>query len=192
VSIPPTLAAQLASLTQSLDEPGDLEANVHALAQHLSVAVGSYLGLTMAVVVDGYEISFTVHEDTDRIRQIANSLRIPLDGHAGADPGSSLVLYAANPGAFVDLAADLGFALGLGPDSLQLDGHLHAPPPGFDPAGLAIQSTINQAVGVLIDRGHTAESARAEMRRPTDRGSGDLLTAANRILDSNPPRPPTL
>ena len=157
MDVSPTLSADLAALTQSLGEPGDLESSVRALAHHVAAGVASYLGLTMEVVADGFEISFTVLEHADSIHKIANSLRIPLDRNSGAGAGSSLVLYAANPGAFVDLAADLSFALDLGPDALQLDAHLHAPSPEFDSIGLAAHSTINQAIGILIDRGHTPD-----------------------------------
>lgn len=189
--ISPTLVALLAALTQSLDEPCDLESNVRALARRVATAVASYLGLTMAVVADGYELSFTIREDIDSMPEIGNSLRIPLDDLSGGESGSSLVLYAATPGAFVDLAADLSFALGLGPGVLVLDAHLHAPLPGFDPAGLAAHSTINQAVGVFIDRGHTVESARDELRRRAAHGSIDLVAAANQVLLATPRQPRT-
>jgi hypothetical protein len=105
------------------------------------------------------------------------------------ETGSDLVLYAATPGAFIDLAADLNYALGLHPAALTLDDDLTEPVSGTGITGLTSQSTINQALGVLIDRGHTPEAARQELNRLAALDSGQLHHAADAILRSTT-RPP--
>lgn len=189
----PTLAAQLAALTLALGEPGDLEATVRALAHHVKTAITSYLGMTVAVIADGYRISFTVREDSGPVPAVAASIRIPFDGGAGPDAGSSLVLYAAAPDAFVDLAADLSYAWGLRPGMIAIDSHLVAPPAGSDMSGLSAHRSINQAIGILVDEGHTVASAREELNRLADRRGGDLQDAAQRVLAraARPPNEPT-
>jgi len=100
-----------------------------------------------------------------------------------------VVFYAGRPGAFVDLAADTRFAYGLDGDVV-LDGHLahldraarvH---PGVN--GSDETRVINQAIGVLIERGHLPGEAHEELlRRAADHGRGlagaaaDLLTEAD-------------
>lgn len=95
-----------------------------------------------------------------------------------------MVLYAATPGAFVDLAADLAWVLRLEPTALALDQHLVVPVSSDGLVGLAEHATINRAIGVLIARGHTPASARGELRRQADLDSGDVPAAAQRVLDS--------
>ncbi|MDP9094783.1 MAG: hypothetical protein M3N95_18055 [Actinomycetota bacterium] len=101
---------------------------------------------------------------------------------SGAHGSSSLLFYAADPGAFVDLAADLSFALGLELSDLVLDRHLTLPRHGEGIDGFEFWSGINQAVGVLIARGHTPESARTELHRLADSDSGNLHDAARAVL----------
>lgn len=45
-------------------------------------------------------------------------------------------------------------------------------------------SVINQAIGVLIGRGHTPAQARRELDTQADRGGTDRHTAARFILDT--------
>ena len=159
-----TLAADLAVLTQALDDPGiDLEAELRAFIADLTHAVGSYTGLTMTIALDHHEISFIVQEDAPS--EPATSLLIPLLAIASDEVAGTLLLHAATPGAFVDLAADLSYALGLDPANLVLDGHLAPAAPSARVTGLDDYATINRAIGVLMDHGHTRRSARAELHR---------------------------
>jgi hypothetical protein len=102
------------------------------------------------------------------------------------------VLYATTPGAFVDLAADLAWVLEVQPSALVLDRHLVLPsPPAQGVVGLREHATINRAIGALIERGHSPESARAELHLHADLDSGDIPAAAQRILDGlHPPAQP--
>ena len=83
------------------------------------------------------------------------------------------MLYAANPGAFVDLAADIDYLHRQGQPS---DGHGPRPavaldidlPPitlvsGF--LGLTEYETVNRAIGMLIQRGEEPAEARATLHR---------------------------
>jgi hypothetical protein len=102
-------------------------------------------------------------------------------------------LYARRPGAFVDLAADLSWLGGDGLSSVPLDDAL-----GVDldssPTGLAQASTINQAIGILIERGFNPAEARGELDDLAARSHRDLSTAAQSVVDAvtDPRRLPTV
>lgn len=180
MDLPAALAADLALLSAAIqDSDGDLETTLRSFAADLRRSVGSALGLTVTIALDGHEISFTLSE---RVAEAKTSLCIPLPAVAGSEAGSSLVLYAATPGAFVDLAADVAWALALDPSVLLLDQHLAVPMTSDAVIGLRGQATINQAIGALIELGHTPESARAELLRRADR-DGDVTGSAQRVLD---------
>lgn len=181
MDISAAIAADLALLTQTLDDPGiDLEAALRTFTADVRRAVASYTGMRMTIALDGHEVSFTVHDDTTI--QSATSLLIPLAALTTAEATSTLLLYAATPGAFVDLAADLSYALGITLDPLVVDGHLNPPVSSDGVTGLDEHSTINQAIGVLIGRGHIPESAREELHRLAAHDHGNLRAAAEFLL----------
>lgn len=178
------LAAELAMLSGALQEPdGGLERRLETFADDLNHSVSSYLGLTVTIAVDGHEISFSL---TERAGDAETSLCIPLPAVAGSEPGSTLVLYAATPGAFVDLSADLAWALGVDQTDLVLDANLAVPMTSDVVSGLREHATINRAVGVLIEDGHTPESARAELRGRAEHDGVTLTASAQRVLDDLP------
>jgi hypothetical protein len=180
------LAADLKALTEVLDRPGvDLEALLHAFADDTKRAVDSYLGLTMTMTVDTHPVTLSTMDSTNA----ATSLRVPLDGLGAIEPGSVLLLYADKPGAFIDLAADLTFALGMPPDTLTLDDDLSPArqPPGVD--GLLEQSRVNQALGILIDRGHLPGSAHAELHRLARDARATLPAIAAHLIATTQPGP---
>ena len=194
MDISAALTADLAALTHALDSDIDLESQLHTLVGDVKAAIASYLGMTLTLLTDGHEISFTVHDEgaaeLGHRREVTASLRIPLELGPNADRGGYLVLYAATPGAFVDLAADLAYAQTLGAETLTLDGHLSAIDHHGGIIGLAEYSSINQAIGVLIDRGHTPDSAREELDRLAAVGNHAVPVAAEQLLASLPRRPP--
>ncbi|WP_157845273.1 ANTAR domain-containing protein [Pseudofrankia saprophytica] len=106
-------------------------------------------------------------EDDAEREDIRASLRmsLPPSTPAAEDPAAttSLILFAAAPGAFLDLATDLSWLTndsgGLGTTGFVLDEDLTVPRDPAAPSGLKTQSTIDQAVGVLIGRGNTPEQA---------------------------------
>lgn len=188
MDVPAALAADLGLLSAAIqDSGGGLEPGLRSLVKDLRRAVGSYLGLTMTIAVDGNEISFTLSEPTEA----ATSLRIPLPAVAGSPAGSALVLYAATPGAFVDLAADLAWTLALDPSALVLDEDLGMPVSSDGVIGLREHATINRAIGALMERGHSLHSARTELHRRAAPHSGNVPAVAQRILNGlrRPPLP---
>lgn len=180
------LAADLAALTEMLDESDiDLETQLDAFTAGVKLAASSYLGMTMTIAVNGNQVSFTALEDAAmRTAAIATSLLIPLSAVSGAEPGSTLVLYAAAPGAFVDLAANLDYALRLHHTALVLDDYLAAPAngAGSGASGLEGAATINRAIGALITRGHTPKSAREEMAQFASLDGRGILAVAEKVL----------
>lgn len=183
MDISAALVADLATLTQALDEPNlDLEGGLRAFTADLDRAVPSYLGMTITIALDGRDVSFTVRDDTARRRVAGTSLLIPLAAVTCVDAASTLLLHAATPGAFVDLAADLSYALDIDPALLVLDGNLDPPADSAGVTGLDEQVAINQAVGILIAHGHTPESARQELHRLAADEHGGVRAAAEYLV----------
>ncbi len=159
--IPAALAVELDLLSFALPEPvGDLGVEVEQAITAVRLAVRSYLGMTVTVVVDGCPSGFTVF-DTAGGEGIAASLRIPMAVLGVCHPASSIVFYAATPGTFIDVAADLAYALHVEHATFTLDRHLS--PPTL--TSVAEMGRINQAVGILIDRGFTPPHGYTEITR---------------------------
>lgn len=186
MDISAALAADLAALTEGLgDSQVDLETQLGSLAGDLAHAVASFTGLTITIRLDDQTVSFSARAAAGvGIAATETSLEIPLSTLAEVQGGSSLVLYAAVAGAFVDLAAELSYILDLDPQVLVLDQHLPvaATPDGAGMAGLEEYSMINQAIGVLIARGHGPDSALEELRRLAAVDGGALSAGAAAVL----------
>jgi hypothetical protein len=186
MEIPAALAADLKALTDALDEPGtDLETLLRTLAADARSTVDSFRGLTMRLIIDGYPITLTTMDPVD----VGASLRMPLKALCDVEPGSELLLYADKPGAFVDLAADLSYALRLTPDAVILDDDLN---PASSPAGiggLTEMSHVNQAIGILIDQGHLPRNARTELERLAHQAETTVHAAAEHLIRTTLGRP---
>lgn len=200
MDLPTDLSSHLDVLAQSIGFGDDsaIRDAMTALAADLRTAVASYLGLRLTLVLDGWPVTLTAFGDIDGVRP-TTSLRIDLSSMGpGFDPESRIVLYAGRPGAFVDLAADLAFQqrhrAGVGAETAA-DGSRngHQPTIALDadlpPAsvisglsGLTEYVMINQAVGVLIDRGHSSDHARAALRRAAARYGLALPDYAARLV----------
>lgn len=117
---------------------------------------------------------------------IGSSVLLSLPGHgahvAGLAPVVVLVLYAAVPGAFVDLAADLAWITGQDNTDFHLDEHLDLPTGAPAETSLAAMSMINQAIGVLLGRGRTPDQAAHDLTVLAATSRGDLSTAAAAVL----------
>ena len=169
----------------------ELGARLDAVVQAMRAAVRSYRGMDLTAYDGDQPVSLAAFLDTDD-RAVTTSLRLPLAlVGAGSHPDSRVVFYAATPGAFVDLAADLDYALsasmafrgprsgvtdrpdGDGHDMGHRDGHgsivLDADlPPRTMTSGLTgvdEVSTVNRAVGMLIAQGHPPDEANHTLRR---------------------------
>lgn len=178
------LAADLVDLSSSVGLNSDTVAEpLEALTRDLRIATDAYLGLQLVLFDQGYPLTLTAFAPGTEQGQIRASLRLPwalLNRSTGQraaadDAASTLTLYASRLGTFVDLAADLTYALrtpdpprgeptpSSGPSTIRLD---HDLTPitllsGFVGPGEA--STINRAVGFLIGQGSDADEARAEL-----------------------------
>lgn len=217
MDLPTALLRDLLDLSASVDGRGDLGARLTALVAALRAAVPSYRGLYLTVHDNGQPVSLTSFQPTVD-GDITTSMRLPFTALAPAfDSKSRVIFYAAAPGAFVDLAADLGYALqaptiqsvaspdltedsetvvrhvdGRRSDGQQIDGEgvgviaLDADLPPHTLVsqwtGLHEVSTINQAVGMLIDRGHDPDDAHAALRRHAAAAGVDTHTYAARLL----------
>lgn len=200
------LVADLSTLTEALDEPEtDLARTVSQLARTAKEAVGSYLGLTIVATTGGSQVNLTALEDSVESEDIRTSLRFPLNTtstrhadtgfaesvRADNEPGIELILYAGNPGALVDPAADLRWLTGRSPSEFVLDADLFVADHNDE---LARRSWTNRAIGILIGRGYTPEQAEQQLRPVTsqtvwDHPAADQLLTA--LLDTvQPPAGP--
>jgi len=201
----------LSSSGISLDDDASddaLDESLAAFTAVVEVAVPSYLGLQMMIGQNGQPVTLT------RItphRTMATSVRLPLTALGPRfDPGSRVTLYAADAGAFVDLAADLSYALHLptctnrstdvggsdGDDQrrgevgsdrrITLDADMPPSPLAsgvYELFGLSELSTINRAVGVLIGNGHHPDHAADALRRDAFRDGLEPHSYAARLLE---------
>jgi hypothetical protein len=205
VDFPTVLLRDLLQLSSHVELDDDaLGAPLVSLVEGLQAAVPSYRGLHLTIIDTGHPVSLTAFLPLDDGDSLKTSLRV---GFAALGPGfdgkSCVVFYAATPGAFVDLAADFGYALDtpiVTPSSparstdntdgdgqrphgrrngdsqhhpARRDGHhlivldADLPPPTTRSGliGLDELSTVNRAVGILIDQGHHPNQAHATLRR---------------------------
>lgn len=181
-----------------------LDASLAAFTADIEAAVPSYLGIQLTILQNGHPVTLT------RItshRTATASLRIPLTVFGpGFDPHSRITLYAATAGAFVDLAADLSYALHVptstdrftdagssegddqgngqvdGNRRITLDADVSPNPPVSGVSGLSELSTINRAIGVLIGRGQHPDLASHTLRRQAIREGLEPHRYAARLL----------
>ena len=186
MEINPALAVELAVLTEALDDPGaDIAENLVRLATDARAAVASYRGLMVLIPGADPPIAFTAFDDGAETGDIRTSLMLAsATVNDDSLPRVSLVLFAAVPGAFVDLAADLTWMTGQPLTFVVLDQHL--PVRVDDHAGDTLQkaSVINQALGVLIGRGCTPEQADLELAALAADAGTDRHQAATLLLGS--------
>ena len=187
------LAADLGILTAALDEPGaDVLHSLHQLGVDAQAAVPTYLGLSVTVDGSDPRFTFTTLED-GTADDIHTSLRLTLPGvgDGRASPSVALILYAGTPGTFVDLTADLAWITGRPPSDFALDQHLSVPAGSDSGTYLRAALVINQAIGVLIGRGHTPAHAHRELDTQADSAGTDRHTTAQFILDTLTAEDPT-
>lgn len=184
MNITAALSVDLALLTQALDRPGtDIVNTLHQVAADARLTVRSYMGLTLTTGGDA-PFTFTVLEDHARSEDVRSSLLVPLP-HAGTGnvaAGAALLLYGARARTFVDLSADLSWLTGVELSHYALDQHL---PTGALPSSEAMvhdTSVINQAIGVLIGRGHLPDNAHEQLTAEAADAGTDRYAAAVHIL----------
>ena len=114
MDLPTVLLRDLLRLSSSVGLDDDaLAAPLVSLVEGLQTVVPSYRALHLTVVDIDHPVTLTAFVPAQDVESITTSLRV---GFAALGPGfdrkSRVVFYAATPGAFVDLAADFGYALG--------------------------------------------------------------------------------
>jgi hypothetical protein len=162
---PAALASDLRILTDALDPPrADLETQLRDLIAQIRFANESFLGLSVTIVSGGEPFTILTF-DTDAVPEIRSSARLNLAGLCDVESGSALVLYASAPDSFAEFAVDLAPRLDVAADAIVLDAHLVPPVRTTALTEIAATQRINQAVGVLIDRGFPPPAARVELHR---------------------------
>ncbi|MEO8888142.1 MAG: ANTAR domain-containing protein [Jatrophihabitantaceae bacterium] len=152
------------------------------LSHGLQVAVPSYLGLAITIVTSGQPVTLAANrEKATEVIDVRASLHFSLALLTTSDPMSTLTVYAGRAGAFVDLAADLGWLVTPAGTDVQLDRHLSVRPADGDPT-LADFSSVNQAAGVLIAAGFGVADAYAELRARAERTGCSTAEAARQVL----------
>ena len=192
MEITAAVAADLDSLSEALDEgDGDITDALRRLAADVSLAVRSYMGLTVMAGNGSFHLTFTAMEPFAYPSDVAGSLRMPLADGTAEDASVRLVviLYASRPGAFIDLAADLCWLTGRPLTDLAIDQHLNLPAEPDFHDGLRDWSLVNQAIGVLIGRGYTPEQAELELDTRATIGDHTRAEAAKIILAGVRPFP---
>jgi hypothetical protein len=184
VEISSALAADLRTLTDALDPPRvDLADQLLRLITSIRMKPESYLGLALTVVNAGVPLTVTAFVDAVTTAHVRSSAQLPLSRLCDAEPGSAIVFYASEPVAFVDFAVELSAALDLATGVITLDGHLN--PPEWMGADTAMDpaSQMNQALGILIDRGFVPEDARAELEGLAVRRAAGRTAAAVHVIN---------
>lgn len=170
------------SSTVGLDDDEIMEP-LRDLVAALRTAVPSYRGVCLTVVDNGRAVRLTDFDPLPDGEGVITSLRLPFAAlGAGFSRDSQVVFYAATPGAFVDLGADLGHALDAPTAQIVLDADL--PPITLEAGltGLDDVSAINRAVGILMNQGHHPHQAHAELHRQATAAGVETLIYAARLL----------
>ena len=162
------------------EQPVELEKSLTALTQAVKSAAPSYRGLALTLIIDKQPVTVTSAEPGNT-SDIATSLRLSLAWVPSLSADSRITFYASTPGTFVDLAADLAFALHS--HSIRLDEDIPSALVS-DLTGAGRLSAINKAVGVLISHGHTPDSAQRELRHTADATSCGIQNAAETVTDN--------
>jgi hypothetical protein len=189
VEIPSAIALQLHLLSGSGDRGDDFVAGLNRLGTDLTCMVPSLLGVSLTLVRLGYAVAVTALAPNAESTEAAASLAVPL---SSGEPGDELVLQAAEPGAFLLLADDLAGLVGPGSPPLEIDRHLTlsstAAAASFALV-LAELRIVNQAIGVLLDRGLASpKAALADLGSRAAAAETTIGSVSRRLLaDLRPP-----
>lgn len=167
VDISKVLAADLTELVQGLDGHGaNVDSSLSMLHRDLRLAVRSLLAFSISVVDRfGSRVAFSCSAGPVHPDQVSSSLKVPLRGAALPASEMTMTLYAARPGAFVDLGADLAYALDVPLDTARIDQDLPTSVITAGVSGLEDHTTVQRAVGVLLARGLGVEEIATTLHR---------------------------
>ena len=178
------LAADLRDLSIDLSVDGYTRTTLAMIEHNLRRTVTSLLGASITLHTPASpDVAVVVHfvDRTIEPDEIGAALVLPLPG-LSAPRNASITFYAAKPDAFDPLIPQLAQALHLHPGSI--DWHPPLPTSPISPRvdGLHDFAVVNCALGVLLNRGHTLDTARAELIDHAQRAQTDLTAAAHAIL----------
>ena len=132
--------------------------------------------------VSGQRVTLTSVDNGGEFPPIASSLSLPVDLTAAVSPGSELILYATAPGAFVDMAADLSYALGADGSGVRLDEHLVPVSARSGLTGVEELSIVNRAEGLLLGRGHSLSEAHQHLERKAEQSGLEVYQVAAYLI----------
>lgn len=189
------VATAMTWLSAGLEHPdNDLVARLVDFTAAAEASVSSYLGLLVWVGESATTIEFTwgpkLPAETGVPIPAGASLQIEFAGSRESGPTVRIVLYAARPGAFVDLMADLSWLTGHLSNQFILDAHVDGAVTRGNLQQVATDSIINQAIGVLIEGGLTPSEAEAELTSGIANTLADRGARAARVLAGLPTHPP--
>lgn len=180
-----THLARLAGPAVSDSGPAGLDEQLAGLVAALQQAVSGYAGLRLIVVHSGHPVTLTATVQ-ERVDKPTTSLGIALPRLSTAhEAGGRMVFYSTVPGAFVDLAADLTYALNRGTPgvaAVELDVDLPLAPSRSGLTGLDDLITLNRAAGVLIGHGHHPDTAQQDLSSRAAAAGLTTLAFAAQIL----------
>jgi hypothetical protein len=190
MNISGVLSTDLSEFLTDLDPAGpEVLQALSLLRRDLTLAVPSFQALRLAFQLEGVPIALTV---ADGARPIVTTMSLPLWWLSTDQDASSITFYAAVPGAFVDLAADLTHSLGLDANAVILDGlapEALAATLSSGLTGLAGFTAVNRAIGMLMAAGFDVADARAELAARAARAGLTLVEVAQRQVSAWPHRP---
>ncbi len=150
------LAEDIREFLDNLDQtPSQVDQSLASVRHDLKLAVRSSVGVTLTIVMHPHhQFTLTSIDHFTDVSDITTSLRLPLSW-ARMKVGSMIIFYAEAPGAFVDLAADLGYSLHLSQGTIVLDQDL-APPvtESASPAPLNCPPSTRRSVCAHRSRAH--------------------------------------
>ena len=168
------------------------------LTDELKRAVPSFLGLQLVLIQHSHPVTLTAFEPDVRPGDITTSLRLPLSllGVTASNDASAVTFHASTPGAFVDLAADLSYALerphatsgnsGRTPHranaTLTLDDPVQPTTVVSGLVGVNGLSTISRAIGMLMGNRHLLDAAHTELARQAAVAGITMLACATELI----------
>lgn len=161
---PATLVSDLAALVEPSDEPAQsFHDQLQRLMTALQSGISSYLGFSLTTEGGAHPVRLQSFVSERGNLVALTSLQFPL---AGAHRGlrTSVIFFAGVPGALVDLAADLDYALGSG-GPMVLDRHLDGLVFESGVTGLVEAAAINRALGFLLEQGYPLADGLVELQR---------------------------
>lgn len=183
------LAADLRDLAVDLTVDGYTRTTIAMIEHNLRRNVTSVLGASITLdTPTSPETPVVVNFVTRTISpsEIADVLEVALPGLVPPRT-ASVVFYAAEPDAFAQLRPLLLGELHLDPTAVEA--HRPWPTTPISPHidGLRDFAIVNRALGVLLHRGHTLDSARVELARLAALTETGITAAAEHVLGSAHP-----